>query len=132
MKVTLQRLRWYDAIAEECRNIAQAYNDVTQQYGSDFYADSDISVYVQEGDILGIDGDYMTSCRGCHEAQSFYLQIPFAFIEDPVKWEEDYHEEHHQKNLRKIQARVDKEKKDAEALEAYDRAEYERLKEKYE
>jgi hypothetical protein len=131
MKVTVQRLRWYDAIAEECRNIAQAYNEVTQEYGSDFYADSNINVYIEEGETLGIDGDYMTSCRGCHENQSFYLQVPFAFIEDPIAWQEQYEEEKHQKLLADIQAKIDKKKRDEEALETHERAEYERLKEKY-
>ena len=132
MKLTPSRLRFYAEIASECRLLAVEFNEVVKRY-DDLQVDEFEDVYVDmENELIQIEGSYsICTPDGYTDYQDYSIQIPFAFIEDPLAWQDQWEEAEHQKTLDKIQAKIDKKKRDADELEAFDRKQYERLKEKY-
>jgi len=134
MKLTLNRLRFYAEIADECRYLAEDFNNVTRQYSIDLRVHDFEDVFVNMKDkLIEITGSFTTHTSGGYaDHQDYTIQVPFGFIEDPIEWQDQWEEEQHQKTLDAIQAKIDREKQKVASLEAHDRREYERLKEKYE
>lgn len=134
VKLTLNRLRFYAEIADECRYLAEDFNNIVRRYDIDFRISESDDVFVDMKDkIIEISGSYTTHTLCWHaDYQDYTIQIPFGFIEDPIAWQDQWEEEQKQKTLDAIQDKIDKDKQKVESLEAHDRREYERLKEKYE
>lgn len=134
MKLTLNRLWFYAEIADECRYLAEDFNNVVKRYDIDFRVSDTEDVFVNMKDkLIEITGSYTTyNSGGYADYQDYTIQIPFGFIEDPIEWQDEWEEKQHQEMLDKIQKKVEDKRKKEDSLEAHDRAEYERLREKYE
>jgi hypothetical protein len=133
MRLTLNRLKFYEMIANECRCLAEQFNEVTQTY-NDLYVDEDADVSINlKKKFVYVDGSYTQGAPGGYsDYQNYTLYIPFAYIEDPIEWQDKWEEDQHQEMLDKIQKKIEDKRKKEDQLEAHDRAEYQRLKEKYE
>jgi len=137
MNLTIEDLKLYEKIANECIRRAEDFNDVVQNYGDDFHPrkDADVCIEYRNGELqVLVHGFFFDSSEyGCYSGdKEFTLEIPFAFIEDPDTWADNYREKQRQLALKAIEVRAELKRKKEEEAEAYDRAEYKRLKEKYE
>lgn len=132
MKLTPNRLRFYAEIEDECRYIAEDFNNVVRRYGIDFRVGEFAEVSVdRKEELIEVSGSYkLDGCGCCWE--DYTIQVPFGFIEDPIAWEDQWHEDQHQKMLDAIAKKISDKKEKVEKFEAHEKAEYERLKEKYE
>ena len=134
MKLTPNRLRFYAAIADECRYLAEDFNNVTRYYSIDLRVDEHAEVYVNtKKKYVAVEGSYTDFTPGGYEDYTNYtIQIPFGFIEDPIAWQDEWEEEKHQKLLDKIKAKADAEREKAAWVERLELQELARLKGKYE
>jgi hypothetical protein len=134
MKLTPNRLKFYAAIADECRYIAEDFNNVTRYYGSDFrveeYAEVSVDVKKKYVEVNGSFTEY--GPNGYADYQDYTIQIPFGFIEDPIEWEDQWHEKEHQKLLDAIAKKISDKKEKKERIKKAELEELARLKDKYE
>ena len=109
MRLTKQRVQWMAALTDEMFDVAHSFCEDGGEDGRyrDLVIDRDEASISFDSDGYCVEGEYFDTqeCGCCSDYVPYYINVPWAYIVDPVGWKEDEEERKHQENLEKIRKR---------------------------